>query len=1068
MKISIIVTVFNKSRSQLLECLDSVRSQTLRSNEYEVIVVDDCSSLDETIATINEFARREPAIQVVRHKKNIGPNESRRTGVKHASGDFVLFVDGDDMLSSDAVESLRMQALRTGADIVVAPFFRWNDFNNSYSKLDYPGYSFPQDRVERLRMLISAKQSWTLCGRLFRRALLSEDLFSLPLHTLHEDIIVCTRAMFRAEQVASINRHVYYYRIAPGSITTAMTQSHIDGILLAISDWREEAAHACLGAELAEAIETGAQKVIHLAVHRAVYSAVGDYDSVYALLNYFWARLNTLGFSPFLVSNQPGIQLLKELFSPDRAYDSVHLVSLLAKYNLTARPVGYDRNAILPLGLQPSDIAQRLKDRIVIICQVNYHFRNAAMMAKGLALRGFPCVVVDNSKFAAGGKRLVSAEDRRMLWRTQYLTIEEAPYGSDWLCTARLVITFNDFNDDFREALEYRTRLGRRSVSVVEGINDFLRIDFDTPRYLPYRRCDTVFLSGEHDVQYFRDRTTYVVGLPVVEQLANKEPKFPSKPLAVLNVNFTYGVLEDSRDAFVACARRAFEKVGWDWVITQHPMDTGKLAGHPVSKQTQYELIDDCTVFVSRFATGILEALASGKPVIYFNPHGEKISKFKEPLGAYDIATNTDQLVTALSKAQADLAAGVDFRLRAQSFLSQHTGYKPGGPTTAERFADAVVEIVESDAKPNRRVTELFFDRLEVRDHFRQNAPGLVFGDLDRRHFAQLEETDLVARYFGNRGRLMIDVGANIGQSADTFLGKGWTVHAFEPDPKNFNRLCEVSSHWPTLHINALAVSSKSGEKVAFYASDESTGISSMSPFTEGHKFLCEVETVSLADYCLKYQIDHVDFLKIDVEGHDKFVLDGFNWAKDKPEVVSVEFEDAKTLRNGYSTHDLARQLITLGYSVYVSEWMPIERYGLAHDWRRLIRYSSALNLERGWGNLIGFLNDPGETALGNLAQEAIKFSPAPPHRAREAAKQERLAQLPATDVFKELNKRLRSGDFRASLQGYLNLYRDRPLSIYKINALWAAKKLGHLDCESIKTLSSKNGDDWLKEVGIN
>lgn len=1065
MTISIIVTVFNKTRTHLSECLNSLLSQTLRDDEYEIIVVDDCSSSDETVETITEYVQREPAIKVVRHEKNLGPNEARRTGVNHASGDFVLFVDGDDMLSSDAAESLRIQALRSGADIVVAHFFRWNDFNNSYSKSDFHGAPFPQDRGDRLRKLLSGKSSFTLCGRLFRRAVLSEAVFSLPLHTLHEDITVFSRSMFRAEKVSSINRHLYYYRWNPGSITSAMSQSHIDGILLAIGVWHEEARNTSLYSQLAPAIANGAAQLIHVAVHRAVYSADGDHARVFQILEHLWRRLNDLELVGTIGSERPGVRLLKELFGPPRTSSDMDLASLFNKYQFSYRPADFDSSAMLPLGLQPSDIAQRLKDKIIIICQVDYHFRNAAMMAKYLALRGYPCVVVDNSGFAAGGKRPVSAEDRRLLWRTQYLKIERPPYGADWLCTARLVITFNDFNDDFREALEYRARLGQRSVSMVEGINDFLRVDFDTPRYLPYRRCDTVFLAGEDDAQYFVDRTTYVIGLPVIEQLAKKQPKFPARPQAVLNVNFTYGVLEDCRDAFVASAREAFEKLSWDWVITQHPMDTGELAGQPVSNQTQYKLIDNGTVFVSRFATGILEALASGKPVIYFNPHGEKVAKFKEPMGAFDIATNADELVVALHQVQADIAAGVDFRFRAMSFLTHHTSYKPDGPTAAERFADAVAHIVESGAKPNQRVAALFFERLEAREHYRCASRGLVFGDLDRRHYAQLEETDLVSRYFGDRGGLMIDVGANIGQSADTFLGKGWTVHAFEPDPNNLKRLSEIAPHHPRLHINALAVSDQGGGKVAFYSSDESAGISSLSAFTDGHKLLCEVETVTLADYCRQHKINHVDFLKIDVEGHDKFVLDGFNWSADKPDVISAEFEDAKTERNGYSTHDLACSLVDLGYIVYVSEWMPIERYGLAHDWRRLIRYSSELDLKNGWGNLIAFLDDPGHEALRALVQETIKFAPKPQQRLQEAAEKPPESRALETDTFRRANERFRTGELKAALQNYLTLYSYRPLVVYKTNALWAAKKLGYIDLKDVKGLSLDNGKKWLETI---
>ena len=1053
MTISVIIPVFNVKSSHLTACLNSVLCQSLRPHEYEIILVDDGSTTADTLDIIQRY-QSASHIQVIRHQKNLGLNEARRTGTAAANGDFVLYVDGDDVLTSDAIESLRLHALKTDADLVLSYFYRFNETNLSLAKDTHNGKPLPTDYQQRLAALLSIQSSFTMCGRLIRRSLLNKHVFDLPQKFLHEDMVTLTRIMFTARRVVSIDRPIYFYRWNPQGITSNYSENHAKGMLFAFNDWINQADQHGFINELAQPIAKGITIFLDTAVSRIAYSLQENPKNAFQTLKLLWDGLQTLPVQPNAQMGRKGLKVLHQVFS-DANPSVSRFTALCQQWNLNSRSAHYDSSAMLPYGLEPSAIARQLKGKIVIICQVDYHLRNAATFAKALALRGYSCTILDNSAFAAGGKRSVCAADLRLLWRTQYLKIEKSPYGLDWLCTAELVITFNDFNDDFREALEYRRLLGLRSVSMVEGINDFLRIDFVEPRYLPYRRCDTVFLAGQDDAQYFEDRTTYVIGLPVVEQLAQKQPKFPSQPLAVLNVNFTYGVLENCRDAFVKSAREAFERAGWDWIITQHPMDKGALTSMPVAKQTQYELIDKGTVFVSRFATGLLEALASGKAAIYFNPHGEKVAKFQKPMGAFDIATNTNELVAALNKVQADRKAGVDFRARALPFLAHHTSYQLNGATAAERFADAVVEIVESDPEPNRRVARLFFERLETQDSFMRRVPGLVFGDLDRRHYAQFEETDLVASYFGNRGRLMIDVGANIGQSADTFLGKGWTVHSFEPDPKNRQRLEELAPHHPRLYINTLAVSDQSGNKVAFYASEESTGISSLSAFTQGHSFLCEVETITLADYCRERHIGHVDFLKIDVEGHDKFVLDGYDWTADKPDVITAEFEDAKTLQNGYSTHDLAGSLLAQGYSVYVSEWMPIERYGLAHDWRRLICYQPELNFKTAWGNLIAFLDDPGEEVLRTLVQETIKFSPKPKHRLEKPFDKSLQLQSPASDAFRRANVRFRAGEFEAALQDYLSLYNYRPMKIYEMNALWAARRLGYTDVKSAEDLGT-------------
>ena len=89
------------------------------------------------------------------------------------------------------------------------------------------------------------------------------------------------------------------------------------------------------------------------------------------------------------------------------------------------------------------------------------------------------------------------------------------------------------------------------------------------------------------------------------------------------------------------------------------------------------------------------------------------------------------------------------------------------------------------------------------------------------------------------------------------------------------------------------------GEKVPFYVSEESTGISGLSAFRDSHVAIGHVETVALRDVA---DIDRVDLLKIDTEGYEKFVLEGFPWERLRPSVVVAEFEDAKTKPLGYDT----------------------------------------------------------------------------------------------------------------------------------------------------------------------
>jgi len=220
----------------------------------------------------------------------------------------------------------------------------------------------------------------------------------------------------------------------------------------------------------------------------------------------------------------------------------------------------------------------------------------------------------------------------------------------------------------------------------------------------------------------------------------------------------------------------------------------------------------------------------------------------------------------------------------------------------------------------------------------------------------------------------MVDVGAHVGTSLEPFARDGWRVIAFEPDPENRAALENRVGDWPDVEIDPRAASDKSGERVAFFRSNQSTGISGLHAFDDSHSHAGEVETIRLAEALSARGVDRVDFLKIDTEGHDLLVLQGFDWETDAaPRVVVCEFEDHKTRPLGYRFDDLARFLESRGYRVLVSEWFPVTAYGARHRWRRFARYPCRLASEKAWGNLIATRDADEFAALVASAERATR-----------------------------------------------------------------------------------------------
>ena len=259
---------------------------------------------------------------------------------------------------------------------------------------------------------------------------------------------------------------------------------------------------------------------------------------------------------------------------------------------------------------------------------------------------------------------------------------------------------------------------------------------------------------------------------------------------------------------------------------------------------------------------------------------------------------------------------------------------------------------------------------------------------LSRAAKAALEEAELVRRVLAKSGTetgLMVDVGGHFGTVSVLFADAGWEVHAFEPDPNNRLRFRERFDERPSVHLDPRAVGEVDGERLQFYDSPQSSGISGLVNFHETHRPVAEVETVRLETYLREHRIDAVDFLKIDTEGFDLFVVRSYDWEScPPPSAILCEFEDAKTTQVGYDTVVLADFLIERGYTVLVSEWHPIERYGVVHSWKTMYPWDPTNPAPSdSWGNLLAF-QDPEAAALAvHLLPDLISLKGEPIGRDR-------------------------------------------------------------------------------------
>lgn len=209
--VTIIVPMYNVSK-YLPSCVESLCEQTCK--DLEIILVDD-GSTDGSGALCDEYAKKDARIRVV-HKENGGLSSARNAGLEIATGQWVLFVDGDDYLAHDAVEQL----VNVAKDHEDADFiqFLYQETDGSWQ----PGEQIPEtvvmtDVSDFFRQLYDlGGVAASACTKLFRKDLLDSLRFEEGIR--HEDEELCTRLLLRCRKVVYTNLLLYGYVMRQGSI----------------------------------------------------------------------------------------------------------------------------------------------------------------------------------------------------------------------------------------------------------------------------------------------------------------------------------------------------------------------------------------------------------------------------------------------------------------------------------------------------------------------------------------------------------------------------------------------------------------------------------------------------------------------------------------------------------------------------------------------------------------------------------------------------------------------------------------------------------------------------------
>lgn len=216
-KITVIIPVYNVEK-YLDRCLESIVKQTYKN--LEIILVDD-GSPDNCPELCDLWQSKDSRIKVI-HKKNGGLSSARNAGLDFATGDFIAFVDSDDYISENMLETMLEAALKNNIKVACCGRVRVS----AQKKVEM--FTLPKEQVltgeEAIKQLLIGGSVEEACwDKLYKKEVFDNRRF--PVGEINEDIVQTIEILGDCEFIIHVGKPFYYYCENVNSITTSKYSS---------------------------------------------------------------------------------------------------------------------------------------------------------------------------------------------------------------------------------------------------------------------------------------------------------------------------------------------------------------------------------------------------------------------------------------------------------------------------------------------------------------------------------------------------------------------------------------------------------------------------------------------------------------------------------------------------------------------------------------------------------------------------------------------------------------------------------------------------------------------------
>ena len=315
---------------------------------------------------------------------------------------------------------------------------------------------------------------------------------------------------------------------------------------------------------------------------------------------------------------------------------------------------------------------------VLLLPSASYHLAEIMPLADALNRRGY------ETRVAVGEAHWARIATGLAWYDTPVLAL---PAAAEAVKGLRAVMTMKDWAG-YGEVVAAAKAEGIPTFAKVEGAQDFN--DVDTPYARDaYRSADHIFCQGQNDFDAL-EGSRYIVGSSRLERVFHAPVMPITGDHVVINLNFTYGVMEEERAHWIESAVAACELLRLPYTVALHPAER---RSHRVPHATTVpisRLLLRASTLVSRFSTVPFEAMARGVPFVYHNPHGETVSTFAHGGDAFRKTTTTNELAAAIDEAR---TWRNDYRDRSATFFSRQVDINPE-VVSEERAADMILGLL--------------------------------------------------------------------------------------------------------------------------------------------------------------------------------------------------------------------------------------------------------------------------------------------------------------------------------------------------------------------------------------